>query len=173
MARVVDRQEDMGVPAGADKVVPDGVGMVVTVTRRTRGLSWLVNDGLKPPALPGQAVGDGVYVRPPWSDDAMAGREDGDEGLDQRGIELYPRAAPQLGDDVLGRQAAPIRPVERHRGDGIGDLHDSGQQRGLRAGHAVGVAAAIVALVMVRHDVQHRGVVDEAADDGDAVDHAA
>jgi len=81
--------------------------------------------------------------------------------------------APQLGDDVLGRQAALIRLVERHRGDGIGDLHDPGQQRGLRAGHAVGVAAAIVALVMVRHDVQHRGVVDEAADDGDAVDHAA
>ena len=90
--------------------------------------------------------------------------EDADERLDQLRVELRAAAAAQLRDALLVRERRPVHAARRHGVVGVDQAEQPGDERDLLAGQAVGVAAAVVALVMVAH-AGHVLVVQQRLDD--------
>src|SRR5262249_27700358 len=75
------------------------------------------------------------------------------EGVDDLGVELGAGAALELLDRLVGRDAPPVDALGGHGVESIRDEDDPGAERDALAGEAVGVAAAVPALVMVEHPV--------------------
>ena len=59
----------------------------------------------------------------------------------------------ELGPGPVGRQGRPVDAVAGHRVEGVGDGDDPTAQRDRAAGEAVGIAAAVPALVVVADDL--------------------
>src|SRR5262245_11400050 len=83
--------------------------------------------------------------------------EQADGGVDHHRVELAARVLRELGEDDVERQRFAVRPVARHRLDGVRDQDDPRGQGDLIAAQAVGVAAAaaVVPLVVVPHAGRH------------------
>src|SRR4051794_23728973 len=75
---------------------------------------------------------------------------------DGNGVELLPRAVPQLVQRVPPWKGTAIRPVRDHCAVGVADCDDSAGERDLVALQPIGVAAAVEALVVVADDVRDR-----------------
>src|SRR5581483_11583462 len=69
------------------------------------------------------------------------------EHVDHLRVELRPRALAQPPARLVHREALPVRPVGRHRVEGVADEDDPRLDRNLVAGLAVGIAVAVPALV--------------------------
>ena len=90
--------------------------------------------------------------------------------FDDRGVELRPGAAPELGQRVGALHRAPVRAVGGHRVPGVADRDHARAERDRVAGEAVGVAAAVEALVARAHELRdvgqrRRGGQDALADE--------
>ena len=87
------------------------------------------------------------------------------EHLDELGVELDAGLAAQLVDRGLVRDRGAVRPAGDHRLVGVDDRHDPRPDRDLAAGEAVGIAAAVVPLVVVEHDrrrvAQRAGLLED------------
>ena len=86
------------------------------------------------------------------------------EGVHDLGIELDPGELPELGHRLLTRERRQAIGARcRHRLEGVGHVEDPRQHRDLVAHQAVGIAGAVVPLVVVSNDRQlgrqprHRG----------------
>ena len=86
------------------------------------------------------------------------------EGGDHLGIELRADAAPQLGQALAVAERRPVGPPARHGVVAVDHAHGAGDQRDLVAGQAVGVAAAVEALVVVAH-AGHQLLVEQRPHD--------
>ena len=73
------------------------------------------------------------------------------EGGHDFGVELRAGAAPQLGEALAVAQGAPIGPLARHGVVAVDHAHGARHQGDLDAAQAVGVPAAVEALVVVTH----------------------
>ncbi len=117
-------------------------GMGLGVDER-RGLLSERGDARAPPAQPAQHA---------------------QECLDHLGVELRADAAPQLGEALLVAERRPVGPPARHGVVAVDHAHGTGDQRDLVAGEAVGVAAAVEALVVVAH-AGHELLVEQGSHD--------
>ena len=82
------------------------------------------------------------------------------------GIELDPGELPELGHRLLTRQRLhAVRARGRHGLEGVGHVEDPGQDRDLVAHQAVGVAGAVVPLVVVPNDRELGGQLRHWGDD--------
>src|SRR3990172_1651865 len=82
--------------------------------------------------------------------------DDGDEGVHDAAVKLLPGAAVQLLERLLKRDDALVGAVGGHRVEGVADEDDTGAEWYIIACETVGVAAAIVVLVVVG-DYRRRG----------------
>ena len=82
--------------------------------------------------------------------------------VDDVGRELRAGVGVQLGDRDLERQRLAVRAVGRHRVEGVAGGDDAGGDRDRLAGQAVGIAAAVPALVRGADDDADAG--EQAAD---------
>ena len=74
------------------------------------------------------------------------------EGLDDRRVELRAGVGAQLVERLGRAAAAAVGPVGDHRVERVADRDDAGAERDLLAREAVGVAAAVPALVREAHE---------------------
>ena len=113
---------------------------------RPEGPPWREPEAAPAPARRGGRPG---RARVPLGDraDARAGCEHLDEGGHDGRVELRAGAAQQLRAGRVGRDRALVRAVGRHGVERVADGDDARAQRDAAAGQAVGVAAAVVALV--------------------------
>jgi hypothetical protein len=72
----------------------------------------------------------------------------GQEGVEAPGVEVGAAAGIEVAQGAVGRPRRPVGAVGGERVPDVGHGHDAGGQRDL-AGKAVGVAAAVVALVVL------------------------
>ena len=124
-----------------------------------------------PPADPATAPrANGVRLRPPRCAGSVASTASParasprHEGLDDGRVELRARAAAELGERELLPGRLAVGPVGGHRLEGVGDEDDRATRAGSVAGQAVGVAAAVEALVVVAHPARldsHVGGLDD------------
>src|SRR5215213_6820512 len=85
------------------------------------------------------------------------GREAGkgsSQGADDFGMELRPRAAPQLAKRVAGRPGAAVGACAGHRVVGVGDVDDPGDQGNVVTAQAVRIAAAVRPLMVELDDLE-------------------
>src|SRR3990170_1144876 len=82
--------------------------------------------------------------------------DDGDEGVHDAAVKLLPGAAVQLLERLLKRDDALVGAVGGHRVEGVANEDDTGAEWYVIGCEAVGVAAAIVVLVVVG-DYRRRG----------------
>src|SRR4029077_13757237 len=87
------------------------------------------------------------------------------EKLDDLRVPLGPGSIDKDVDRLLARAPRPVWAVVDKRVVCIADGHDSRKARDLEAPQAVGVAAAVVVLVMVADDRQQAGSCPEWPDD--------
>ena len=89
-----------------------------------------------------------------------------DERVDDLGIELDPGELAELAERLLvGQRLHAVRARGRHRLERVGDVEDAGQLRDLLAQEPVGIARAVVPLVVVANDRQLRGQPLDRGDD--------
>src|SRR3954449_1836367 len=79
-----------------------------------------------------------------------------EERVDHGRVELRARAGLDLPKRVLRAHRVPVRPVAGHRAEGVADRDDPARERDARAAAAVGVAAAVPALVVEADDRRDR-----------------
>src|SRR3954470_15967755 len=89
---------------------------------------------------------------------------DAENSGDGNGVELLPRAVPQLVQRVPPWKGTAIRPVRDHCPVGVADRDDPAGQRDLLAAEAVRVATAVVALVVVADDPRDLVAVRQVAE---------
>src|SRR3989337_1293065 len=75
--------------------------------------------------------------------------DDGDEGVHDAAVKLLPGAAVQLLERLLSSDDSLVGGVGGHRVEGVADEDDTGAEWYIIACETVGVAAAIVVLVVV------------------------
>src|SRR5262249_31643293 len=85
--------------------------------------------------------------------------------LDDRRVELRPRARAKTAQCLVVRQPASIRPVARHRVERIADVHDARLERDLAAADAVRVPLAVPALVRRAYDRPNVGETIDRRED--------
>lgn len=85
-----------------------------------------------------------------------AGVDDGQQRVDDAGIELGAGVADHLGAGLLDSDRLAVGTVGDHRVEGVADQHDAAGQRNLVARYAVGVALAVPALVFVANRLRDR-----------------
>ena len=94
-----------------------------------------------------------------------------DERVDDDGIELDARELAQFGQCLLvGQRGHPVGSGGRHRFEGISDVEDPGEPRDLVTDEPVGIAGAVVPLVVVADDRQFRAELRDRSDDLGAQD---
>src|SRR5207302_10498023 len=91
--------------------------------------------GRKPAAYRPQHPRDGIGPR--------------DEGVDNRGIELFSLLIPDSAHSLLQGEAAAIRPVGRERIERVGNAQDPDAQRNRAGGQRVRIATPIPAFVVM------------------------
>jgi hypothetical protein len=79
----------------------------------------------------------------------------GQEGVQAAWVEMGAAAGFQVPQGTVWRPGRPVGTVGGERVPHVGDSHDAGKQRDLLAGKAIGVALAVLAL-MVRADHRQR-----------------
>ncbi len=82
------------------------------------------------------------------------------------GSNCLPASSQNLAPGALPRQRAPVGPVARHRVERVGDREDPRADRNLVSLRAVGIAAAVPALVVAANDAQ-----PVAVEEGDTAEH--
>ena len=90
--------------------------------------------------------------------------EHGEERVHHPGVELRAPAAVQLGQALGVAERGLVRTPARHGVVGVHHRHGARERRDVLAGEAVGVPAAVVALVVVA-DGQHEVLGEERPDD--------
>src|SRR5438876_3346635 len=90
--------------------------------------------------------------------------EDAEIDLHHTGVELRARPLPQAAQGLGRREPLAVRPVGRHRVEGVADEDDPRLERNLLAALAVRIAGAVPVLVAGAHD---RAYVLEALDGRD------
>src|SRR6266540_4273266 len=84
-----------------------------------------------------------------------------EQSCDCGGIELRPRTVPQLRERRLERELLAVDAIVRHRVVRVGDEDDPRTERNVIAVQAIGVAAPVPPLVMVKHPLRD-GIDSEA-----------
>jgi hypothetical protein len=93
----------------------------------------------------------------------------GQEGVKAARVEMGAAVGLQVGQGTVGRPGRPVGAIRGQRVPHVGHGHDAGGQRDLLPGEAVGIAAPLVALVVLadhRQGVaQRRGPPDDVGPD--------
>lgn len=108
----------------------------------------------------GDGVGGGVGDAVPGGlSDRLgdhAGVDDGEQRVDDAGIELGAGVPDHLGSGLFDTDRLAVRAVGDHRVEGVADQDDAASQRNLLTRYAVGVALAVPALVFVANRLRDR-----------------